>query len=516
MKRFLTRRSLVAVLLLVAFQNCSPPFQAREPGFREHASGGADEAGSVLDPGGGGLEESITAEKTVVSDELRVLRLRVRAQDDDPLDPSGLPPGAKFDATTGLLLWLPKHGQAGTHDLEFRDSIGFVRLRLRLKIEPAPASILEGGPTDGAAHGDVGFVFIHGMGPVDRCADQAELAAYWESTPTVIGRNGPVKVACYDARVAAEAAAIAVAQQIVDADCGALDRCILVAHSMGGLVAEFILTHDREARDEDPEPALFEKAELFARAKERVLSVIAIGSAAGGSRVADALASQNSNSVSSWVGHAARVIGQGTEASKSVTTVRATQVLSPVTADPGVPIYLVPAYSVQTSWEWDPWFGGFLGGIIGSVPMKVFQGDRYLAALDAIVLPNSRGDGLVEFRGACGVSSADPHAGPGYSAPLSAQLDYCAKSPKRPNRHLWFLSNINHMWVQTPWSNCGNSDNPCHTLEYIPSTRSLVRHQALDGKSAVHVIREKIDANRRPALARKLLIGNGSVTDTPE
>lgn len=494
-------------LLLVAFQNCSPGFRVLEPsalpGTRNDAStdGEADDNGE----GDGNGSASTIPEKMLSFDETEPVEVALSGEDFSPV---ALPEGALFDGR--VLRWLPRVGQTGAYKIEFKNTLGEKSFVLNLQVSARSATALARGPSDGAADGDVGFVFIHGMGSVDRCGSSSDLTAYWSGAPATIVRETATRtVACYDARASAESQAPKVAQQILDADCGKFNRCILVTHSMGGLVTEFIMTHDRDAKTGE-DAALFANAELFKKAKARTLAVISLASASGGSKVADALASSNSSSIASFVGGVARWIGSGTQSAASVTVARATT-LVPIDADPGVPFYMVAGYSVKSAWEWDPWFGG-LWSAVDDIPMTVFQGDQELMGLDSVIQPSTRWDGLVDFRSACGVRSADSRFGPGYSADASLSFNFCATAAHKPNHYPWLISNLNHYLIAMPWTGCGGA-NPCEIREYSPTSNSFSVSSAMAGMSAIHAIRYKLDRARPTLLQRSFKVGNGVVTE---
>lgn len=492
-----TRRWLLLGLLLAAFQNCSPAFRVLEPsalpGSDNQAS--TDDAAAGGGSGDNGDSPAAIPEKTLSFSETEPIEISISGP---ALSPAALPEGALYDGR--VLRWLPRVGQTGAYKIEFKNTLGENGFVLNLQVAARSPAVLARGPSDGAADGDVGFVFIHGMGSVDRCANAADLAAYWSGAPAVIGREaGSRTVACYDARASAESQAVKVAQQIVDANCGKFNRCILITHSMGGLVTEFIMTHDRPAKTGEAEPGLFDHAELFKKAKMKTLAVISLASAAGGSRVADALESSNSSSIASFVGGVARWIGSGTQSAHSVTVARA-NALVPIDADPGVPFYMVAGYSVKSAWEWDPWFGG-LWSAVDDIPMTVFQGDQELMGLDSVIQPSTRWDGLVDFRSACGVRSSDSRFGPGYSAGTDLSFNFCATAAHKPNHFPWLISNLNHYLIAMPWTGCAG-ENPCETREYNPSTKSFAVSSAMAGMSAIHALRYKLD-RARPALLQK-------------
>jgi hypothetical protein len=269
---------------------------------------------------------------------------------------------------------------------------------------------------------------------------------------------------------------------------------------MGGLVVENIMTHARAALPSDPEPSLFANAALYQQVKDRTIAVISLGSAAGGSKAADLVNDPGSGAIfQALVGEAAQWLGQNSNATKSLEVFRASDFLAPIQADPGVPIYMVAGYSKQTAAEASGGILGILGDAVGDIPMTVFDGDQSLASLDSVVEYNSRSDGLVDFRSSCGVMSDDESAGLGYGASLSAQMQWCYTAPKKANHRVWFLINMNHYLLSTPWVSCGNSANPCQASDPSPGLSSFSINPIYYAMSAIEVVRAKLDANRPPA-----------------
>lgn len=58
-------------------------------------------------------------------------------------------------------------------------------------------------------------------------------------------------------------------------------------HSMGGLMLEHMFTHIRAPSSKDREPDFYKHRDLYAQVHKKVLFVVAVASAAGGSKVAD-------------------------------------------------------------------------------------------------------------------------------------------------------------------------------------------------------------------------------------
>ncbi len=400
---------------------------------------------------------------------------------------ASLPQGAIWNAQAGTLYWLPQRGQAGSYTISV--TIGSSTTPTSINLTVNPAANLQQGPPNIYRDGTVGFVFVHGLSSENYCINQTELANYWGLTPEILSPRADLRtLSCYDGTRAVEQSALIVAQQILGASCGPYGKCIVVAHSMGNLIMEYILTHDRQALGTDPEPALFANASLFAQVKKKLLFVISLASAAGGSKVATILNDPNRASVlQSVAGELAGFLGQNTPATQSLTIQRASNVLAPFNADPGIPFFMVAGYTTKTSNE-----AGLIDVILGQIPQTVYNGDDRYAKLDPVVRFSSRSDGMVDFRSACGLASDAENAGPGYPAALGHHLNYCSQSQRKPNHFLWFVTNLNHGLITAPYSGCYNSSNPCMSW-FTDATGTLLQ---FDGnflaKSSVEVIRAKL------------------------
>jgi hypothetical protein len=396
-----------------------------------------------------------------------------------------LPPGAIWDAQTNTVYWIPQKGQTGTFTISANNGTG--TNTITLTVEPA-ANLLQG-PSTLYRDGDVGFVFVHGLSSENYCLNQSALTSYWGITPEVLSpRLDLRRISCYDGTRAVEESATIVAQQILDASCGSYNRCIVVAHSMGNLIMEYILTHDRQAQSSDPEPQLFDNATMFAQVKSKLLFVVSMASAAGGSKVATILNDPNNATLLQGVARElAGLLGQNSPATRSLTVQRASTVLAPFDADPGIPFFMVAGYTTQTVNDL-----GLAGTILGNIPQTVYNGDNRYAKLDPVIRFSSRSDGMVDFRSACGIASEAIDDGPGYQANLTFHFDYCARSRRKPNHFLWFVSNLNHSVITAPFMGCYNASNPC--ISWFPDATGLSLQY--DGiyyaKSAVEVIRAKL------------------------
>lgn len=392
---------------------------------------------------------------------------------------AGIPLGARWDAIKQTLFWIPQKGQAGTYAV--RTSGGALLATLNV----SPATGLQQGPPVRYHDGDIGFVYVHGLSPSNYCLKPQELVNYWGLTPALLSPHADLRtLSCYDGTRPVEESAIFVAQQILTAPCGPYGKCVVVAHSMGNLILEYILTHARPAQVGDPEPLLFASHALFAQVKAKLLFVISVASAAGGSKVASILNNSGGQDLlQTLAGTLFSLSGDKTPATLSLTTQRATTILAPVTADPGIPFFMVAGYTTQTTEE--------AGGVLSSVPQTVYNADSRYAAIDSVVRFNARSDGMVDFRSACGVASLNEGDGPGYSAPLVYHFLYCQSAPRKPNHYLWFLSNLNHSLIAAPWSGCANAQNPC--ISWFPDATGALKYDpTFYAKSSIEVIRAKL------------------------
>ena len=504
------------IILLFVYQNCMGPGFVPVSNLRDNAIGGGATGPPTWVPATPTPVPSPTPRPTpsptpaptpspptvatsVSGTELVPLAVHVAAS--GTLVSTLLPAGALYDQATQMFRWLPKRGQAGTYLATFRltRSGGPVyAVNLNLTIAPFAEAALLAGPPDAYAEGDVGYVFVHGAGNVDRCSNHADLLAYWGASPAILEPDpAKVKLACYDSRQAAEIVAPSVAQQILDSDCGRFQKCVAVTHSMGGLVMEFILLHGRAANSSDPEPGLFAEHDLYKRAADKVAFVISLSTAAGGSKVATILYEEGDSApaqeivatIEGW-------LGVKTGAYNSTTVRRATGVLAPLNADPGVPVFLVAGYSRKTVREAEGDFFGFFDSFFDNVPDSVYNGDQKSAELDDIVQFDSRGDGLVDFRGACGILSDNPRAGPGYDASVAQHMQYCFFTQRKANHYPWFAINLNHFLLPAPWPNCATAKNPCRSTfpDYARSTYS--EDQSERGRNAAQVMRTRLTTNR--------------------
>ncbi len=393
----------------------------------------------------------------------------------------------------GRLIWWPRSAQAGTHSIELK--VAEKIWTLSLLVEPLEGQDQMAGPPKGFSDEDVGYIFIHGKSEMDLC-NGGLARAYWAGGDAIIAPIAALRtVTCYDGRndVATEAAKIT--QQILAAPCGKLNRCIIVTHSMGGLMIEHILTHTRAAAASDPPEYRkhYDSNVAYSKVKDRIAFVISLASAAGGSKVADMVENPTTYSLDqSSMGAISRIFGARSGSTNNLVPKFAVNVAAPMTANPGVPIYLVAGYSRQLL---D--IGGLVGGPsdwlgITDPDKRVFNADVSYGYLDYMTGFSSRSDGVVSFRSSCGIASDRMDDGPGWDKELSLQFNYCYSATKKPNHFVWFAINLNHSLIQINTSKCTNSDNPCQIYRPDPVRKTMVRDTALDQKSSVEIIRQHL------------------------
>jgi hypothetical protein len=400
------------------------------------------------------------------------------------------PAGVSYEASSGKLLWIPQRGQAGSYSVVLASASG-PSVSAPITVAAVDDSQLALGPPP-FAHGDIGYIFIHGATNEDLCAKPADLLAYWLSSPSDIEPQAALRtLACYNGGDHVAAVAPLVAQEIVSAPCGRFNKCILITHSMGGLVAEFISLHARAARAGDPDPSLFAPSALYQQAKAKLLYAISLSSAAGGSKVADILQNPQQFEVDqATVGEIANIVGANDGAYQDLTVANSAGVFAPIGQDPGIPFFMFAGFSVKID--------GTVAGaadtlltLVGAGDPTVFNGDSDMTFLDSVALPGSRGDGLVDFRSACGVASANTDDGPGYAATLAQQFQYCATAPKKPNHFPWAAINLNHFLTPgSPPGQCLDSANPC--VSYVFRGGAMQRQGSFDAMTPAQIIRAAV------------------------
>ena len=395
-------------------------------------------------------------------------------------------PGATLSTDGQYLNWIPKNHQSGIYRVQSRKVIK--------KISVAPRDLSETiGPPQGYEDGDVGYIFIHGRGEEDLCKDDDELDFYWYGTPDLLA---PVRkfqnILCYDGRDSVKEIAPRVARQILEADCGAYDRCITVTHSMGDMILEHILIHaEIEYRKTTP---FADHHPIYAEVKNRILYNIAIGSAANGSKVANILENPKDHAFGQRVvGRIADVFGADNAASEDLQIKRATQILAPHSRDVGIPFYMVAGYSEKRVNS-----AGDLGLLaIGlGASKRVFNEDTQYALLDGVTSFRSRSDGAVAFRSSCGIASNNENDGPGTNASKTEQFTYCFQAKKKTNHYPWFVTNLNHSLVKVDHKNCDSGSNPCLNRFYSASNPQGIVDPNFRETSPPRVIRRILSSRK--------------------
>lgn len=480
-------RGLVVVFaagLCLLFQNCSGGFRSTD-GDSENPLNQGPQGGPSPDL------KVISARGNV----FEPLKLTVDIAD-SPSFPQGLPIGVVFDGGSRELRWIPAKAQAGRHEISVNDgskAAGKIVIEANAASE---SSLTVNGPPVRYRDGDVGYVFVHGAGSVDRCANRADLNAYWGQGAQIIAPDPSTRfLACYDGRKAVADVARDVARQILSADCGRFNRCILITHSMGGLLVEHMFLHTRAPGPADPFPQMYADRALYQEVKDRTLFVISLASSAGGSKTANIVAAGGADHFGQEIiGEISRWFGADDDSTRNVVVEYASRIVAPFTEDPGVPFFMVPTYSTKTLIEERGAFAGIWDVLWNDLPPVVFNGNRELALVDTLTEFQARSDGLVEFRSSCGIASDEVNAGPGRSVPLDHHFRYCWSEPKKANHYVWFISNMNHFIVTGPSTECQRNSNPCLSRFPDASIGSYSVAPRYTGLSAVEVIRDRLGA----------------------
>ncbi|MEZ4744235.1 MAG: hypothetical protein R3B45_17595 [Bdellovibrionota bacterium] len=403
--------------------------------------------------------------------------------------PNWLPKGAYIDTSSEKLYWLPTIEQQGSYS-------GLIPLygiqrKIFLNIEHKN---FRQGPPSNFRDGDVGYILVHGKG-IDYCADPEGLEDYWRQSKNALSPDQSyLKVVCYDGTKRVADTALSVAQQIQKANCGRFNKCIVVTHSMGGLMLEHMMIYSRSPRENEKYPEYFNNREEYLKAKEKILFVVSIASAAGGSKAAELLLrSSEQSTIQELIGKISAKFEDKNDAARNLLVDIATTEVAPINEDPGVIFFMVPGFSKELAKQ--------VGDILGTSdenPFDVFNGDNEIAALDRVVHYSSRSDGLVSFRSACGIADSDVDAGPGWKASLEEQFQYCLNSQKKPSHFVWFLTNLNHSKNRWAEKACKAGGNECEI--YFPNynQRTFIRETRLNGRSATMAIRYLLTKDALP------------------
>jgi hypothetical protein len=463
-----------AACLLLAFQNCSP-FSGKSllvaPPSAEIVNSPPEQLAAIVPPWVG----------AAAGGEMQILKTKIDMADSVEFV-NALPKGASFDSSTKTLYWLPQKGQAGSYNLDLKAGAAIGSLKIDISaITEENLKIF--GPPETFADGDVGYIFVHGAGSVDRCVDHVDLANYWGASIDVIAPDVANRtVVCYDGRRGAIEAANKVAEQISQAKCGRFNKCVIITHSMGGLAMEHLFLNA-------PTNAVYQSV------KDRTILMVSIASASGGSKVADIVYSDG-GFPQEIMGGISRIFGANDASTGDLRVSVASHTIAPMTGNVGIPTFMVAGYSMKTLKEDRGIVLGFFDSVVDDVSPVVFNSDRTLASLDSLTGFESRSDGLVDFRSACGVLSDDPNNGMGRSATTDQHFSYCYSAPKKLNHYPLFVTNMNHYVISTPYADCHKSDNLCTTRIPNPFANTMSVDVKYNGMSAVEVIRAKIGKAR--------------------
>ncbi len=451
--------------LVVAFAGCGEDgLKKRAPQiFQDGSKGGG---GSPENPSTGDADASPLL-GTSAGKELLPLKITLPSVD-LYFKKESIPDGAILAANEREFLWLPQKGQAGTFKLDVLDAAG-APARYEVSIATMRDDEIAVGPSAWYADGDVGFLFVHGMAQTDICADGDKGWSQWSGLADVLSPrrdlNSPI---CYDGRARVDSQAKKVAKQILDAPCGMYGRCVVVTHSMGGLMLEYILLRARDGGNTTAEDRA-----LYRSVREKVAFVVSIASAAGGSKVANIVINPDRYPNATLLASVVKPFLASGDAIQTLQIDYATHVGAPIDIDPGVPFFMVPGYSTDEG--------------IGA---ETFNGQYEFGVIDAQAGFQSRSDGLVSFRSSCGVASDKEDDGPGRYTGLSGQYQYCFGAPKKPSHHPWFSINLNHTLIQQPVG-CSDSLYGCVVHKAKPGG-GYEASPELTGKDVPHIMRRLI------------------------
>lgn len=424
--------------LALALASAAALHACAESNFTRRPARGPDDPGAQPSDAPGETNDVVK----VRIEALEMAPLEVRLPAGLPIDSSRLPAGAIVDEETHELRWLPKRGQAGLVTIGLGDETR--PIELEINVAALDEARLKAGPLDVYRDEDVGYVFVHGLTQRNECVDEGFALNYWSGASQVIAPLPALRTnVCYDSSRRVQDVVPSVARQIASAPCGRFDRCVVVVHSMGGLMLEHILAT----------PAV----ELHKKVKDRVLMVLALGSAAGGSESANIIVNPGAYPFpQNTLGQVLKSTAFKAEAVQDLTTARAA-ILAPITNDPGVPFFMIPGFSVQHL------SAAAVGGVVRGdpVPATVFNGDGGLAAADALTGFTARSDGVISFRSGCGIASVNEKDGPGRAAVLADHLAYCFEGKKKPNHYVWFAMNLNHNLIKDDFGGCASEATPC-------------------------------------------------------
>lgn len=376
-----------------------------------------------------------------------------------------LPVGALLNENGREFLWLPQKGQEGSYKLSVLDALKTESI-YEVQIDAQTEDEMTIGPAAWYRDGDIGLIYVHGMSQEDVCEAPGKGRDYWLSTPGILMPQASLNsVICYDGRDRVESQARKVADQILASSCGAYGRCAVFTHSMGGLMLEYIL-HRSLSGDVPTADRI-----AFQAAREKIAFVVSIASAAGGSKLANIVKHPDRYPDASLLANIMKPFLASGGALDSLQVEFASQTVAPMDIDTKMPFFMVPGYSKEEG-----------------AGLNTFNGMYELGVLDSNAQFQSRSDGLVAFRSACGVASDREDDGPGRGSSLESQFQYCFGAPKKPSHYVWFSINLNHAAIHQPFAQCQDAKNGCVVHVGKPG-ESYQASPELTGTDAVNIMR---------------------------
>ncbi len=404
------------------------------------------------------------------------------------------PSGAKLD--NGYLHWLPGRGQVGlfTFNLDAMEGEKVLSTKpYTIQVKQLPDDFLKfHGPAGVYDDADIGYIFVHGKTSTNLCTEPTGASSYWQGSEEIIAPNEQLRtLVCYDGTEAVENVAKKVAESIIAAPCGKYGKCIVITHSMGGLVMEHIFLHS--SPKDVLRPALYKDHELYKKVKLKTAMTISIASAAGGSRAADMVLDLNGTGFLEKIegSSMASDFQKDSASTESLTVAQSSAVLAPASLDPEVLFMMVPGYSPIVKMQFEGLLDIWLGEQSEPDPL-LFNGSIDYARVDSIVGFSSRSDGVIAFRSSCGIKSYYADDGPGHDEYLNDHVKYCVEEPKKDNHYVWFLSELHHNLVAWP-VDCVENNYRCNILKPSSGTFSYFTSEH-SGKSAIHTIRALLTA----------------------
>lgn len=455
-------RLLVVSLLLGVFaSSCGEgSLKRRTPNIFQGQGGSDATPGSDVDT----PESQIPVLDSTSSKELLPLRIKL-PENEYYFVKESLPTGSVLNENGRELLWLPQKGEEGAYKLSVLNAAKSEFI-YEVRIDAQSDDDMAIGPSAWYREGDIGFIYVHGMSQNDVCETPGKGQDYWLGTPDILGKQSNLNsIVCYDGRDRVETQARKVADQILTSSCGAYGRCVVLTHSMGGLMLEYILHRSLSGDTPAADRAAFQAV------REKIAFVVSIASAAGGSKLANIVKYPDRYPDASLLANIVKPFLASGGAVDSLQVEFASQTVAPMDVDPKMPFFMIPGYSKEEG-----------------IGLNSFNGMYELGVLDSNAKFQSRSDGLVDFRSACGVASDREDDGPGRGTSLDSQFQYCFGAPKKPSHHVWFSINLNHAAIHQPFTQCSDAKNGCLVHVGKPG-ESYQASPELTGMDAVNIMR---------------------------